>query len=454
MTAAATGRELTRLAGPIALTQLAQVALTTSDLVMMGPLGVAALAAGGLSITLFNQLRTMGVGLLTSVGNLVSSAAGRAERQQATGEAAVADVRDLVRAGLLVATAAGTVGGLVLVGLGYVLRWFGQDAAVLDDTLPMLVALAPGLVPCLWFQVIRQFTVGMRKPKALLLITLASVVVNIVLNAAFAYGPGPLPELGLPGIGFATSVVYLLTFVAFAAMVRSDPELSPYFSVAMHRAPAAAVRRILRLGFPIAGTYGSEAGLFSVTAIVIGTFGAPALAAHAVVNQLSYIVFQVSVGISHAASILVSRLVELGETARTRMVAWLAYGQGACVAGVVALVYATIPESLLGLFMDTGDRAAVGVALALLVVAAFQQFVDSAQNIGIGLLRGLHDTSSSLWITLVGYWAVGLPVGLLLAYVADLKTVGMWLGLSAGLTTAAGLLLLTFRRRLADAIAV
>ncbi|MCC9179812.1 MATE family efflux transporter [Mycolicibacterium mageritense] len=187
---------------------------------------------------------------------------------------------------------------------------------------------------------------------------------------------------------------------------------------------------------------------------MIGTFGAPALAAHVVVNQLSYIVFQVSVGISHAASILVSRLVELGETARTRMVAWLAYGQGACVAGVVALVYATIPESLLGLFMDTGDRSAVGVALALLVVAAFQQFVDSAQNIGIGLLRGLHDTSSSLWITLLGYWAVGLPVGLLLAYVADLKTVGMWLGLSAGLTTAAGLLLLTFRRRLADAIAV
>lgn len=452
MTVAATGRELTRLAGPIALTQLAQVALTTTDLVMMGPLGVAALAAGGLSITLFNQLRTMGVGLLTSVGNLVSAAASRSERDQTTARASGDETRDLVRAGFLVATVAGIVGGLALIGLGYLLRWLGQDAAVLDGTLPMLAALAPGLVPCLWFQVVRQFTVGMRRPKALLLITLASVALNVALNAALIYGPGPLPEMGLSGIGAATSLVYLLTFVAFTAMVRADPELAPYFSVAVHRAPLPAMKQILRLGIPIAGTYGSEAGLFSVTAVVIGTFGAPALAAHSVVNQLSYIVFQVSVGISHGASILVSRLVELGEAAQTRLIAWLAYGQGAAVAAVVALVYLAIPTEVLGLFMDTGDRAALVIAMALLAVAAFQQFVDSAQNIGIGLLRGLHDTSSSFVITIVGYWVVGFPVGLLLAYVADLEAVGMWLGLSAGLTTAAVLLLIVFRRRFAAAV--
>ncbi|MDV3124819.1 MATE family efflux transporter [Mycobacterium sp. 21AC1] len=453
MTVATAGRELTRLAGPIALTQLAQVALTTTDLVMMGPLGVAALAAGGLSITLFNQLRTMGVGLLTSVGNLVSSAVSRAEHAQSDDSSAIDDVRGLVRASLLVATVAGIIGGLLLVGLGYVLRWLGQDAAVLDGTLPMLAALAPGLVPCLWFQVVRQYTVGMRRPKALLLITLASVALNVALNAVLIYGPGPLPALGLPGIGAATSVVYLLTFVAFATMVRADPELSPYFSLAMHRAPLPAVREILRLGVPIAGTYGSEAGLFSVTAIVIGTFGAPALAAHAVVNQLSYIVFQVSVGISHGASILLSRLVELGEAARTRLIARLAYGQGACVAALVAAIYAAVPTPVLGLFMDTSDRAALAIATSLLVVAAFQQFVDSAQNIGIGLLRGLHDTSSSFLITIVGYWVVGFPVGLLLAYAAGLKTIGMWLGLSAGLTTAAIMLFVTFRRRLAAATA-
>lgn len=453
MTVATAGRELTRLAGPIALTQLAQVALTTTDLVMMGPLGVAALAAGGLSITLFNQLRTMGVGLLTSVGNLVSAAVSRAEHAPPTDGSAIDDVRGLVRASLLVATVAGIIGGLLLVGLGYVLRWLGQDAAVLDGTLPMLVALAPGLVPCLWFQVVRQYTVGMRRPKALLLITLASVALNVALNAVLIYGPGPLPELGLPGIGAATSVVYLLTFVAFATMVRADAELSPYFSLAIHRAPLPAVRQILRLGVPIAGTYGSEAGLFSVTAIVIGTFGAPALAAHAVVNQLSYIVFQVSVGISHGASILLSRLVELGEAAQTRLIACLAYGQGACVAALVAAIYAAIPKPVLGLFMDTSDRAALAIATSLLVVAAFQQFVDSAQNIGIGLLRGLHDTSSSFLITIVGYWVVGFPVGLLLAYAAGLKTIGMWLGLSAGLTTAAVMLFVTFRRRLAATVA-
>lgn len=443
-------RELTALSAPIALTQLAQVALTTTDIVMMGWLGVAALAAGGLAITLFNQLRTMGVGLVTVVGNLVAGADGRGARSDsgALPEQTWDEIRDVIRAGFLIATVAGFVGAMILIGLGYGLRFVGQDAAVLDAALPMMVALAPGLIPCLWFQVIRQFTVGMRRPKALLVITLISVVVNVALNWAFIYGVAGLPALGLVGIGLSTSLVYLIVFGIFSAVVVRDQQLRPMFSVAMHKASPATVVQILRLGFPIAGTYGSEAGLFSVTAVVIGGFGAPALAAHTVVNQLAYIVFQVSVGISHGSSILVSRVVGLGTPSRARSIAWIALSHGAIVAAVVAVVYLVAPEQVLSLFMERADMMAISIAVALLAVAMFQQFVDSAQNIAIGLLRGVGDTKSSFAITVVGYWAVGLPVGLAFAHLAGLGAVGMWVGLSAGLLTAAALLIVTFHRRL------
>ncbi|MEW5809747.1 MAG: MATE family efflux transporter [Actinomycetota bacterium] len=443
-------RELTALSAPIALTQLAQVALTTTDIVMMGWLGVAALAAGGLAITLFNQLRTMGVGVVTVVGNLVAGADGRGARSEsaALSEQTRDEIRDIVRAGFLIATVAGFVGGMILIGLGYGLRFVGQDAAVLDAALPMMVALAPGLIPCLWFQLIRQFTVGMRRPKALLVITLLSVVVNAALNWAFIYGVAGLPALGLLGIGLSTSLVYLIVFGIFAVVVVRDPQLRPMFSVAMHKSSPATVAKILRLGFPIAGTYGSEAGLFSVTAVIIGGFGAPALAAHTVVNQLAYIVFQVSVGISHGSSILVSRVVGMGAAWRSRSIAWIALSHGAIVAGIVAVVYLVAPERVLSLFMERADATAVSIAVALLAVAMFQQFADSAQNIAIGLLRGVGDTKSSLGITVVGYWVVGLPVGLVLAHLAGLGAVGMWLGLSAGLLTAAVLLIVTFTRRL------
>ena len=76
---------------------------------MIGALGVEALAAGGLAIVLFNQLRTMGVGLITAAGNRVASIAAHEEAGELS-EEAEREVRDVVRASLLLATAAGLVG--------------------------------------------------------------------------------------------------------------------------------------------------------------------------------------------------------------------------------------------------------------------------------------------------------------------------------------------------------
>lgn len=437
-------RQLAALATPIALTQLAQVALTTTDTVMMGLLGTAALAAGGLAIVLFNQLRTMGVGLVTAVGNQVAAAEVRAEASEAEGRG---EIRTIVRASFAIATAAGVVGAAAMIALGYALAWLGQDPEVLTAARPMLAALAPGLVPCLWFQVIRQFTVGMRRPKALVWITVGSVAVNASLNWVFITGPGGLPRLGLPGIGIATSTVYLLTFVVFLVVVRRDPHLAPLLSLRIRKTDGPTLRRLLGLGVPIAATYGSEAGFFSVVALVIGSFGPVALAAHTAVNQLVYIVFQLSIGLSHGASILVSRQVAGNGVRAASSIARTALGAGAAMSAVVAVLYLAAPAWVLGAFLD--DPAAVAIAGSLLLVAAALQFADSAQNIGVGLLRGLDDTRSGFRISLVGYWAVGLPAAWLLGKLAGLGPAGVWLGLAAGLATTAALLLRRFVTALA-----
>ncbi|GGN49183.1 hypothetical protein GCM10012285_37020 [Streptomyces kronopolitis] len=165
------------------------MALTTTDTVMMGMLGAADLAAGGLAIVLFNQLRTMGVGLITSVGNQIAAASARAETAEGTDAADSSDeVRSIVRAGLALATLAGVVGAVVMLLIGQALPFLGQDAGVAASAQHMLLALAPGLLPCLWFQAIRQFTVGMRRPQALLQITIASVAVNAGINWVFIHG--------------------------------------------------------------------------------------------------------------------------------------------------------------------------------------------------------------------------------------------------------------------------
>ncbi|MCX4096187.1 MATE family efflux transporter [Nocardia sp. alder85J] len=447
------GRRLTALATPIAATQLAQVAVSTTNIALMGSLGIAQVAAGGLALTLFNQIRTMCVGLITATGNQVATAASRAE-QAGTGDPAADDgsdeIRDVVRAGFLIATAAGILGALLLVTLGWALRWLGQDAAVLAAARPMLVALAPGLLPCLWFQVIRQYTVGMQRPQALLLVTLGSVALNAVLALSLMHGWAGLPQLGLTGVGVASSLVFLITCLVFWVMVRRDPVLSATLPLRMWPVQTGTVTAELRLGLPIALTYGSEAGMFSVLALVMGTLGAAALAAHNIVYQLVYIVFQVAIGLSHGVSILVSRAVARDEYRRAHGLAWLALRQAAAVAAVVGVCYAVLPDAVLRPFLTSDDRSTVELAHGLLLIAIVLQFFDAAQNIGNGLLRGVQDTRAGFRLSLVGYWVVGLPTALVLALPAGLGAAGVWWGLTAGLAATATLMLRRYFALLQD----
>ncbi|MFF3816224.1 MATE family efflux transporter [Streptomyces bluensis] len=448
----ADGRALGALAVPLALTQLAQVALTTTDTVMMGLLGTEALAAGGLTMVIFNQLRTMGVGLVTAVGNQVAAADARAE-SDASGTPATSgtsgteeDVRDLVRASLLLSTLAGIAGAVLMVLIGHAVIWLGQDPDVVDAAEPMLYLMAPGLIPCLWFQAIRQFTVGMRRPQALLRITLASIAVNAGLNWVLIHGTWIFPKLGLPGIGLATSLVYALTCLALYASARRDPRLAPLLSLSIWKTRPATLRRLFGLGTPIAATYGSEAGFFSVVALLVGSFGTAALAAHTAVNQLVYIVFQIAVGLSHAASLGVSRELAVNNLAAARRLKTTALACAAAVMAIVALVYATVPHLVLAPFFDTDDQTATNLATKLLLVAAILQFFDCTQNIGVGLLRGLDDTKGGFRVTLVGYWLVGLPAAALLGFATGWDTIGIWLGLLTGLATTATLLLRRFNQ--------
>jgi MATE family multidrug resistance protein len=443
-------RALAALAVPLALTQLAQVALTTTDTVMMGLMGAEALAGGGLAMVVFNQLRTMGVGMVTAVGNQVSAASARAEDEE-LGEEAAEQVRDVVRAALALATLSGLVGAVVILLIGRAVAFLGQDPDVVDTAWPVILALAPGLIPCLWFQAIRQFTVGMRRPQALLQITIASVAANAALNWGLIHGSWGLPELGLAGIGVATSVVYALTCVALYVSARRDPDLAPLLDIRIWKTRRSTLRRLTGLGLPIAATYGSEAGFFSVVALIIGTFGSAALAAHTAVNQLIYIVFQIAVGLSHAASIHVSRELALDRVAAAQRIKNTALACAAAVMAVVGVLYLTIPGLVLRPFLDASSGAehtAADIATNLLLVAAVLQFFDCAQNIGVGLLRGLDDTKSGFRITLVGYWLIGLPAAWLLGRPAGLDTVGVWLGLLTGLAATAVLLLRRYNRAL------
>lgn len=446
-------RQLLRLSLPLAGTQLANIALSITDTIVMGYLSVAALAGGGLAVIWFNQIRTMAVGLLTPLGNRIAQVHARYEHNPST--ELQQEIRNLTRTGLFLATASGIIGAILLVLISYALPFFGQPSAVTDAAIPMMWALAPGLIPCLWFQVSRQFCVGLGKPQSLLGITLAMVVVNALLNFAFAFGYGPFPELGLVGIGLSTTLVHCTSAAAYFVLINRNPEINSFHAIDFWRRDATSfrsqllpqLRTQLRLGAPVSATYGAEAGMFSVLALIMGSFGADALAAHNVVYQVTFIVFQIGIGFSHGSSILVSRAFGLHDVHLSRRIGLQALATMMGVVSISAIFFLFTPEFVLRPFMRDATPEALALAVSLLMIGTLMEFVDTGQNVAIGALRGINDTSTGLKASLVGYWVVGLPAALAFAYGFHLGPHGIWWGLVAGLATSAFLLWTTFLRK-------
>jgi MATE family multidrug resistance protein len=432
------------LAFPLILTNFAYVALTTLDIAFLGALGPADLAAGGVALTLFNQFRAMGNGLVTGIGNLVA--------EQSVHQDETSIVR-LLPAGLVLGSAAGLVFIATALLLERPLVWLGQDPLVAARAVEFLRLAALGLLPCLWFEVLRHFTSGLKQPGPLLAITLVSIALSAVSNYALAFGKLGLPRLGLLGVALTTALVPLFSFVALALVARRRPRLAPYLSFAIWRADLGTIRRVWRLGLPIAATYGSEAGFFSALTLLIGTRGVQALAAQTVVNQVVYIVFMISTGISYAVSIHISEACCRGQLDRARRLGYTALALGLAAMLCVAVPYLTIPGAIVGLFMGAGaagERGAAELAIGGLTIATLLQIFDCSQGVGNGLLRGTGETALPFKLSLVGYWLIGLPMAYLLGVPLHLGVYGVWGGLTLGLAATALLLLRAFELRLSS----
>jgi MATE family multidrug resistance protein len=333
------------------------------------------------------------------------------------------------------------------------LGWLGQEESIARQSALYLAAAAPGMLPCLWFQALRQYTVGLRKPGPLLAITIVSIALNAALDYALMFGRFGFPKLGLVGIAGATSSVYLLSFLMLLGVILGRREFAEHLSLAVWRTDLAALARTWKMGVPIAATYGSEAAFFTVLTLVIGSLGAGALAAQTIVNQVIYIVFMVSVGLSHASSISISHACAQHDYRSARRLGYTGLALGVSAMLVVALPYLAIPNEVIKPFLDahaTSDTDVLKLAAGLLTIAALLQIFDCSQNIGVGILRGLGDVKSSFRISLIGYWLIGLPVAYLAGIVLGYGIYGIWIGLAVGLAATASLLLRTFETRLSQ----
>src|ERR1700736_3827680 len=432
--------ETLKLAVPIALTQLGQIAIITTDLALIGRLGDEAVAAAALAHTVFFVSFTFGMGLMSAVAPLAAQAFGARNPR-------------LVRRSLRVGLWAGLLISLPMMAFPLygeqILVMLGQALATAHLAQQYLFGLAWGITPALWFLAIRGFMGAVNRPAPGLWITLAAIPANAVLVYLLIHGELGLPRLELFGAGLATTTVNFGMFLAGLWFAHGLRPFRKYHVLGrIWRIDWTLMRQLIIIGAPISVAFLLEYGLFAAAALLMGLISTTALAAHQVALQVTAILFMVPFGIGMAATVRVGHAVGRNDAAAVKRAGFVATLLG------IAFVSAMTLTVILGRFAiarfffaeaTANGSAVIELTTTLLMVGATFFVADGIQTVAAGALRGMNDTQIPLLFAAISYWLIGFPAAYWLAFGAGFGAIGVWFGLSCGTAIYAILLILRFR---------
>ncbi|MEM9349635.1 MAG: MATE family efflux transporter [Pseudomonadota bacterium] len=430
-------RAMLGLGLPLAGSLVAQVGLGATDTLMMGWYGVPELAALTLATSFFFILFLAISGFSWAALPMIAAAAAQGDDRQ---------VRRVARMAFWLVT---FFGALCIVPLWFaepILLALGQEpeTALLGQSYLRIACW--GMFPQLWITVLKSYLSALERTGMVLWVTVVALLPNAAINYLLIFGHFGAPEMGVRGAAVATLCVGLFTFGALLIYaLRIFPEHT--LLVRIWRPDGEIIAKVFRLGWPIAITSVSEAGLFTGSALLMGVVGTVELAAHGLVLNIASLTFVVHLGISQAATVRAGRAVGQGSLEGLHRAGRVAVALSMAFVGVTVMLFLGLPEVLIRIFLNPNEAqfdAVLAMGIFLLGMAALFQLVDAAQVIALGLLRGVQDTEVPMCMAAFSYWIVGMPVAAGLGIWLGWGAVGIWSGLSIGLAVAAALLMRRF----------
>ena len=420
------------VATPLVAANLANMAMGFTDTVMVGHLGGAALAAAGLGSLIYFTAAFVLQGIISAASPLAAHAIGAGDRAAAgriAGQAlALAAVLSLVLA------AAVSPVDRVLVAAGYA-------PALADEIGSFLRAIACGAPALLGFAALRSLLAALARTRAVMIVLMACVPANVVLNWVLIFGHLGVPPLGVAGAGLASALVQWLMFAALALYIRGMPSLA---ALGVFRGAIARrfehVPDLMRLGAPIGGLLALEVGVLVVTGVLAGLISTDALGANQIVLNVSTIIYMVPTGIAQAATVRCAFERGAGRPHAARQASFVALALAAAFMAAAAAVLWTAPHAIVAVYLDVdaaANQRTVAIALQLLTIAAVFQVFDGMQTVAAGALRGYEDTTTPMLLAGLGYWGVGFIGGWWLAFPLGYGAAGLWAGLALGLAMVA-----------------
>ncbi len=432
------------LAWPVMVGQLAVLAYSTIDTLLVarhGSADLAALAIGGAAyITIFVGL----MGVIMAIAPIAGRMFG-AGQHLAAGEQ--------LHQAVWLAIALSVPGCALLAWPEPFLRLAQAPPEVAAKVSAYLAALAVALPASLLFTAYRGFNTAISQPRRAMRIQLLGLALKLPLSTLLVQGvalPGAwfaglaVPALGVVGCGIATAVAMWLQAGLAWRSLRRDAFYAPFHLTGggLRRPRRAELLAQLRLGAPMGLAILVEVTGFTFMAIFIARLGNTAVAGHQITANLVALLFMASLGIANATSALVAQDIGAGALDRARRLGWHGVWLGSLVALVLGGAVTLGRVQVVGLY--TPDPAVAAAALPLVVWALLFHTADAAQTVAAFVLRAWHLATWPLIVYAVAVWGVGLGGGYVLAFdvgggvpAALHGARGFWIAATAGLVTAA-----------------
>ncbi len=429
-------RAMVALAVPVVLSELGWMLQGVVDNIMVGRLGPEAIGAVSLGNAVYYTPSLFGIGLLLGLDTLVSQAYGRRDYDEC---------HRWLAQGVYLACIATVPIMVLLAALSLQLTHFGVNPEVAAPAAAYLRILNWGTLPLLLYGAARRYLQGVGEVRVITVTYVLANLLNWAGNWVLIYGKLGFPALGVRGSAISTCVarismaVGLMLFAWRYERRRGHPLFHHWAGPQLAR-----LRELVRIGAPAAGQILLEVGAWNLATFSAGYLDPVALATHAIALNYASVSYMVPLGVSAAAAVSVGHAIGASDPARARRAGWLALGLGTGFMLLSALAFLFAPRALISVYTRDPQVMAVGPTL-LWLAAAFQVF-DGIQTVCTGALRGLGETRVPMVANFVGYWLLGLPLGLMLCFHFHWGIYGTWIGLTLALVVISLSLLLRWRR--------
>ena len=434
-----------KLAYPVILGMLGHTLIGIVDNLMVGNLGSTELAAVSLGNSFIFIGMSLGIGFSTAITPIIA---------EADAEQDPSKIRSAFHHGVFLCTIIGLALFVAIVLAKPLMLLMHQPPAVVALAAPYIDWVAFSLIPVIIYQGYKQFADGLSKTKYSMYAIFLTNVVHIFFNYVLIYGVWFFPKLGIIGAALGTVISRIMMVVFMHYLLKYNPDLKTFFTrFSFRQIRKSMLKKIINLGLPSAMQMLFEVTLFTAAIWLSGSIGKTSQAANQIALTFATTTFMFAMGMSVTAMIRVSNQKGLNDYKNLITVAHSIFLLTIIFEIIFGIIFLIFHNFLPHLFLNMSDSMqtldnteVIAIASKLLIVAAFFQISDGIQVVVLGALRGLQDVKVPMYITFVAYWIIGFPISLYLGIYTELKATGIWIGLLAGLTSAALFLYIRFAR--------